>query len=291
MVGNRKTVVVLFAIALSVLVGCGRKSTPAATSSSTIRPVTPLMRAVLESDVQRVRELIARGADVNQADPVDGLPLVVAIENGDQSTIDALLQAGASQDGVVAYFLASMDLAERANDPQRREVVEQLATSLGSKIYPYDVLPGLLTFSLPQDQVSGVLEEYQEELRDQQWLLFRMQSNYDSEKGEDLMGLFATSDPYVAIAQMGTNGINHDVSTSKIIGWLDALDNEQPFVLSDIGFDYLRGRFTTPIADPSKLAASIIRLCPDLAVEGTGGQKGLEQRLRDGNATLYLYWD
>jgi uncharacterized protein len=59
---------------------------------------TPLMKAVKANDVNRVAELIAEGADVDQLDPNGDPPLVQAAYLGHDEITRLLLEAGADLD-------------------------------------------------------------------------------------------------------------------------------------------------------------------------------------------------
>jgi uncharacterized protein DUF4253 len=89
---------------------------------------------------------------------------------------------------------------------------------------------------------------------------------------------------------MGTNGANYDIGPDSIVAWLTALEREQPFVLTGIGFDWVSGRFTTPLADPDGLAQRFNAFCPDIVTQGTGTVAVLARELKR-SRELYCWWD
>lgn len=56
---------------------------------------TPLMRAALDGNTERVRELISEGADINQRDDNDRTALMFAVINRHYETMKVLLECGA----------------------------------------------------------------------------------------------------------------------------------------------------------------------------------------------------
>jgi ankyrin repeat protein len=57
---------------------------------------TPLMRAAVLGDVERIKKLIGQGADVNQVDPGGETALMYAAASGSAASVDCLLKAGAT---------------------------------------------------------------------------------------------------------------------------------------------------------------------------------------------------
>ena len=56
---------------------------------------TPLMRAALDGNTERVKELIHQGADINQRDDNGRTALMFAVINAHYETMDVLLESGA----------------------------------------------------------------------------------------------------------------------------------------------------------------------------------------------------
>jgi len=106
----------------------------------------------------------------------------------------------------------------------------------------------------------------------------------------DSLALYPSTEPYAILRLVGTNGANYDIGPDSIVAWLEALRRDQPFVLTGIGFDWLEGRFTTPLADPDGLARRFNAFCPDIVTQGTGTVEGLARELRR-SSQLYCWWD
>jgi hypothetical protein len=92
------------------------------------------------------------------------------------------------------------------------------------------------------------------------------------------------------MAAMGTNAANYDKDTKALIAWLRVLEREQPFELTGVGYDFLSGRFTSPVKDPVGLAKRMYAFCPDIVDQGVGSVEALAAALRR-EGTLYFWWD
>jgi hypothetical protein len=88
---------------------------------------------------------------------------------------------------------------------------------------------------------------------------------------------------------MDTNGDNYDIGTAGVIQWMKELELEQPFLLPEIGFDYMAGMFTSPVKDPPALARKMYQFCPDIVDQGVETVKALARELEKGK--LYFWWD
>jgi len=113
------------------------------------------------------------------------------------------------------------------------------------------------------DQASRLLTRLQDEVLAEGFVLAFTQAM--PEEGRMKLILLPTADKYAALLACGTNGINQGHDTEAVIGWLRAMEAENPFRLGGCGHDFLHARFTGPIKDAEALAARMIEFCPDIA--------------------------
>jgi hypothetical protein len=119
--------------------------------------------------------------------------------------------------------------------------------------------------------------------------LFRHERSFGMEGEKDRIALMATTDRNEVIRRMGTSGAHHTLTTDQIIAWLDALAKDEPFVLTEIGVDYLAGRFDRKPKDPAALARRSAEFAPDLVAGRASTLALLAEEIR-ANRTLYLIW-
>jgi uncharacterized protein DUF4253 len=120
--------------------------------------------------------------------------------------------------------------------------------------------------------------------------LFRVSQQFGSRGLPDTLALYPSAERNTILRLVGTNGANYGIGPDSIVAWLETLEHDQPFILTGIGFDWLEGRFTTPLADPVVLARRFNAFCPDIVTQGTGTIEGLARELRR-SSQLYCWWD
>lgn len=296
----------MLAIVLGGLVtGCGTapdidSSTPPPTAAVDVDPLDvvaldgqydppPLFDAIADGELDRLSDLLAAGEDVNQHDPVYGTPLVVALQTRDDDIVAAVLEAGANRDGTSAYFLAAGELTKRAGDPAARAVADAFAESNQLSLRVHGNLPALLLFDVADTRGQPLVDQYQSEMIKQGWFLFRFA--HDARRRQDIIGLLPTSEKYVVLAYLETDGLNYNITTERIIDWLKRLEIEHPFVVTEAGLDYVGGKFLQRVGHPQQLAERMFAFCPDIVDQGVGSVANLEKELAKPSPQLYLWWD
>lgn len=249
----------------------------------------PLLEAIAAGELDRVRDLLAAGEDVNQHDPVYGTPLIAALQAGDATVVAAVLDAGASRDGTSAYFLAAGELTQKLVDPTLRNVAERFAEQNQLALRSHAQLPALLVFDVDDAQGQLLVDRRQAELIEQGWFLFRFA--HDARRRQDIVGLLPTSEKYVVLAYLQTDGLNYGITTERIIDWLRELEAEEPFVVTEAGLDFVGGRFLQGVRRPGRLAERMFAFCPDIVEQGIGSVANLEKELAKPRPPLYLWWD
>ena len=105
--------------------------------------------------------------------------------------------------------------------------------------------------------------------------------------GLDLVALVKTTDRSELIRRVGTADPHGVVDSDQLAEWLAALDQDEPFVLNEIGTDYVAGRFAKTPKDPAAVAARCAALAPELT-KGSGSAIDLLTEEIKVNRTLYL---
>jgi hypothetical protein len=82
--------------------------------------------------------------------------------------------------------------------------------------------------------------------------------------GGAALGILPSADQFSVITAVQTNGANCKLSNRDLVGRMRKLEKTQPFLLLGVGFDFLAGRFTTPVKDAVKLAKWCHGFCPDV---------------------------
>lgn len=121
------------------------------------------------------------------------------------------------------------------------------------------------------------------------YYLFRLERSFGLGGSSDVLALVATTDREALVRRVGTSDPTGKASTEAIVAWLAALEKDEPFVLDEIGSDYLAGRFKRTPKDP----AAVARRCAEIAPELVKGHENMLALLAEeirANRTLYLIW-
>lgn len=187
------------------------------------------------------------------------------------------------------------DLVVPADFPGAVRALERLAGAAASPLTGTDTLGQTITtpgfaVDVRSSRAEALVAGAQQQFLDRRFFLFRSEQHFGIRDQPDRVALFPREDPYEILRLMGTNGANYGIGPDSIITWLRALGRDQPFVLTGIGFDWLEGRFTTPIRDPNALARRFYAFCPDIVEQGTETVAALADELRR-SLHLYCWWD
>lgn len=120
--------------------------------------------------------------------------------------------------------------------------------------------------------------------------LFRHERAFGVAGEKDRIGLVNTADRGEVIRLMGTGGSRKaSVTADQIVAWLEGLAKEERFELTEIGTDYVYGRFERTPKDPAAVARRCAEFAPDLVAGRASTLDLLAEEIR-ANRTLYLIW-
>lgn len=185
------------------------------------------------------------------------------------------------------------DLTEAARDPRYTQAIRDATLLLGARPQPFEneegPVPGGYTFAVPHEKAESLLRKAHTDFLAKGCYLFRHEQSFGFGGQPDQFVLLPTTNKFDVMAIVAVNGANYDLYTAGIIQWMKQLEQEQPYVLTGIGFDYMEGYFTTPIQDPRGLARRMYSFCPDIVDQGTETVDKLASELKKGE--LYFWWD
>src|SRR5262249_10032057 len=127
-----------------------------------------------------------------------------------------------------------------------------------------EVVKGGVSFDVPHDKIESMLLQVHTNFLSKGFYLFRYDNNFDIGGKMEKIGVLETTDKYEVMHAMDTNGDNYDTGTAGVIAWMKELEQDQPFILTEIGFDYMAGMFTSPVKDAGALAKKMYQFCPDI---------------------------
>jgi hypothetical protein len=219
---------------------------------------------------------------------------------GKSSPDPALAETGDPTEGLPARFkeqkpVPKPDFSDAGRSPEFQQAVKDAAVLFGAQPHALraesddrEVKAGV-GFDVPSNTLERILRKAHTDFLARGFYLFRYDQNFNLQNLPDKVGLLPTTDPYAVMALMDTNGDNYNIGIDGVIAWMKELQQEQTFILTGIGFDYMEGYLTSPAKDPDALAKRMYQFCPDIVDQGVGTVSALARELRTG--TLYFWWD
>ena len=120
---------------------------------------TPLMRAALEGNTERVRELIDRGADVDQRDDNGRTALMFAVINAHCETMNVLLEAGADVNARSYVGGTALMGAALAGDLKMVQVLLDKGADLKARLPETNESAATLAASHGYDEIARLLSQ------------------------------------------------------------------------------------------------------------------------------------
>jgi hypothetical protein len=267
---------------------------------------TPLIQAVDNAHVEIVRMLLKAGADRNaRYNGQTALQLAkerigdddYAEQKRQYQEIAALMgetPAKKTERPAKADVGDAKPFATNARRPEYLQLRKLLAERCGEP-RPWAPLPdhgrpaaNIFSFTLPDCKRQKVIDDLQEEARKAGCHLVLAEP---WSPGEDAcLILFPTVDKLAVVAAVGTEGANYGVETPKIIAWLKALDQENPFHLVYCDHESVGGTFRGPVKAHKKLAERMVQLCPSCLDDGPEDAEELALDLKK-QKSFILRWD
>jgi hypothetical protein len=215
-------------------------------------------------------------------------------------SIDSNAELSDPTEGLPARFktqeaVPKPDFSVAAQSAAFQQAIKDVAALLGSEPKPLrspaedEEVVGGVSFDVSQKKIEAELRKAHTDFLARGFYLFRYEQNFALNETDDKVGLLPTTDPYAVMAAMDTNGDNYNIGTAGVIAWMKELQQEQPFILTGIGYDYMEGHFISSPKDPEALATRMYQFCPDIVDQGAGSISALASELEKG--AIYFWWD
>jgi hypothetical protein len=145
------------------------------------------------------------------------------------------------------------------------------------------------SFSVDRKLADRLLEGSHGVFRKAGFYLFRYERSYGMAGDKDGLGLLATGDHRTVVRRVGTGSGHKGLGSETVVTWLDALAKDEPFELSEIGTDFLAGRFVNAPKDAAAVARRCAEFAPDLVAGRANTLDLLATEIKE-NRTLLLIW-
>lgn len=122
------------------------------------------------------------------------------------------------------------------------------------------------------------------------YTIFLLENHFGIDGQPDVLGVLKTGDEYTVLKQIGTDGINYNISNDSLIQIIEAFDEKYSLELIGASGDWCEFIINEPPKDWEQMAKDVYNICPDVVDQGTGSIRELGNEMRK-TKRLYLWWD
>jgi Domain of unknown function (DUF4253) len=155
---------------------------------------------------------------------------------------------------------SKVDFSKTSKSPDYLKAVADLEKLTGASSRAMKDVKGGFEFRLgPAKAKSFKLEKVQGNFLKRGCFVF----NNDATNSKRI-AILPTTEKYDVLQAMGTNGVNWNLDSKKIIAWLRKLEKQQPLVITGVSGEHVSARFTTKVKNVEDMALRILEFSPDL---------------------------
>jgi hypothetical protein len=180
----------------------------------------------------------------------------------------------------------------------KQEAVTELERIIGSQSFAFSPEH----FDTPPINLFGISVEVSRELAKQIVLsnkadfkakgyrLFVSEQNFGINGKKDKVSILETNDPFDILRIQGSNGVNYDVDTDRLIEQLMEWNKKFGLEIVGAGGDWIEAEFINQPENMQVFAEEVYEFCPDVVEQGTDTVEALAEEMQETNL-LFLWWD
>ena len=174
--------------------------------------------------------------------------------------------------------------------------IEPFHYSLGRMIKDgkeYEVDPVRLQGILLEEENSKsyrLIYDLKNTLKSKGYTIFMLEKNFNIDRKADVIGVLKTLDKYSIIKQIGTDGINYDITNDSLLTVIKQFDKKYSIDLIGASGDYCEFDIQNSPTDWKVFADEVYKVCPDVVDQGTGTIEALAEEMKR-TKRLYFWWD
>lgn len=122
------------------------------------------------------------------------------------------------------------------------------------------------------------------------YTIFLLANNFNINEQLDKIGVLKTTDKYLILKQIETDGINYDINNDSLLTIIKKFDIKYDIELIGASGDYCEFIIHNEPHDWMALANEVYKVCPDVVDQGAGTIKALADEMKQ-TKRLYFWWD
>ncbi|TFF36767.1 DUF4253 domain-containing protein [Mucilaginibacter psychrotolerans] len=122
------------------------------------------------------------------------------------------------------------------------------------------------------------------------YTIFLLESNFNIGNKPDRVGVLKTTDKYSVLQQIGTDGINYNITNDSLITIIKRFDKQYSLELIGASGDWCEFLIHKEPKNWLTFAKEIYKVCPDVVDQGTETVEALAGEMKK-TKRLYFWWD
>jgi hypothetical protein len=127
-------------------------------------------------------------------------------------------------------------------------------------------------------------------LRKKGYSIFLLENNFNIENKLDRVGILQTIDKYEVLKQVGTDGINYNITNDSLITIIKDLDKKYSLELIGASGDWCEFFIHNDPPSWTDFGNEIYKICPDIVDQGAGSIEAMVEEVKK-TKRLYFWWD
>lgn len=147
-----------------------------------------------------------------------------------------------------------------------------------------------LVFTETNSKSEALVLALKDKFKNKGYTIFMLESYFGAANKLDVIGVLNTTDQFTVLKQIGTDGMNWDISNDSLISILKKFDKKYALELIGASGDWCEFIIQKEPASWTQFAKEVYKVCPDVVDQGTGTVTALAEEMKR-TKRLYCWWD
>ncbi len=147
-----------------------------------------------------------------------------------------------------------------------------------------------LVFTEANSKSYDLIFSLKDKFKVQGYSIFLLENNFNINHKPDNIGVLKTTDKYQVLKQIGTNGINWEITNDSLISIIMTLDKKYALELIGASGDWCEFIIHNDPKNWAQFAKEVYKVCPDIVDQGSETVEALADEMQK-TKRLYFWWD
>jgi hypothetical protein len=147
-----------------------------------------------------------------------------------------------------------------------------------------------LVFSETNSKSYDLVFSLKDKFKEKGYSIFLLENNFNIDNKLDNIGILKTTDKYTVLKQIGTDGINYDITNDSLLSIIKSFDEKYSLELIGASGDWCEFIIHKEPENWTQFAKEVYKACPDAVDQGAGTVEALADEMKK-TKRLYFWWD